>query len=149
MFVRSRDVNIFPREEVACQNLVKKVGSNETSDDNSASPLKMVDRLKRMLDGTEKSATNNNYHDVGFIFGSAAIVERLWSKANFIQTKHRRRMTPMLFESLLFLKENSRFWNDATVLKAVQMTSRKTEKKISEDQATLTIESETIDSDCD
>jgi hypothetical protein len=53
--------------------------------------------------------------------GSAAEIERVWSQGELILRKARRGMTPLLFETLLFLKFNKRFWDLALVSKAVKM----------------------------
>ena len=80
----------------------------------------MKDRLQKIKDQGGMSVSEGPYHDVGFIFGSSAEVERLWSKALHIFSSTRRRMTVMMFECLLYLKENRRHWNDGTVLLALQ-----------------------------
>ncbi len=45
----------------------------------------------------------DEYQNLNFIFGSAAKVERLFSMASFVLTRSRKRMTPQLFEAILFL----------------------------------------------
>ena len=46
--------------------------------------------------------------------------ERLFSEAKYIMAPHRRGMSPIVFESLLFLKKNLRFWDVKTVAAALQ-----------------------------
>jgi hypothetical protein len=53
--------------------------------------------------------------------GSSAEVERLWSVAKYILTDHRKRLTPQLFEALLFLKQNKDFWGLTEVVEAIRM----------------------------
>lgn len=43
--------------------------------------------------------------------GSAAVVEQLWSKADCIYTKRRAGLSPLVFEMIMFLKENRDLWN--------------------------------------
>jgi hypothetical protein len=50
------------------------------------------------------------YVNCDFIYGSSAEVERLWSVAKYILTDQRKRLTPQMFEALLFLKQNKEFW---------------------------------------
>jgi hypothetical protein len=59
--------------------------------------------------------SGSEYVDTRFIFGSAAEVERLWSIAKHVLTDHRQSMTPLLFEAILFLRINERFWGADTV----------------------------------
>lgn len=53
-----------------------------------------------------------------FILGSVAEVERLWSIAGNILSNNRKKMSPLFFESLLFLKVNRNYWDLALVLEA-------------------------------
>jgi hypothetical protein len=78
------------------------------------------------------------YMNTGFILGSAAEVERLWSHAGNILTKGHRAMTPMLLKALLFLKMNKCFWDQCLVLEAyiMQCTSRSA-KRIQADEEQL------------
>jgi len=70
---------------------------------------------------TKKSKLNSNedpYINCDFILGSAAEVERLWSTCKYILCENRRRLTPQLFEALVFLKVNGRFWDAKMVSQA-------------------------------
>ena len=70
--------------------------------------------------------------NAGFVFGSTAMIERLFSNAKNILSDNQCSMSPMLFESIIFLKFNDRFWDQSTVVNAVkdarsaQKTSRQT-----------------------
>lgn len=80
----------------------------------------MAERLaKRRKIASEASG----YMDSRFILGSAAEIERLFSSAKHILTVGRRAMTPQLFEALIYLKYNSRFWNAPLVSKAIYGTA--------------------------
>jgi hypothetical protein len=124
------------REKVACQRLLKceqrlcNVAAGRTGDDDpdnidddeddaegEESPENMKDRLKKAR--LDPSTAMDPYVDCSFIFGSAAEVERLWSVASYVLTDQRSRMTPMLFEAILFLRYNERFWNQGMVTKAI------------------------------
>ena len=50
-----------------------------------------------------------------FSLGSSAEAERLFSLANFVMAQHRQRMTPEIFEAIVFLKLNSDYWDAETV----------------------------------
>ena len=79
-----------------------------------------IDSFVRISQSDVTNENNTNrYVNCDFIFGSCAEVERLWSIAKFILTDERRgRMTPGMFEALLFLKINKRFWGLEDVVKA-------------------------------
>jgi len=49
--------------------------------------------------------------------------ERLFSEEKHIMAPHRRNMSPAVFEALLFLKKNDRFWNPYTVGVAMRKTT--------------------------
>lgn len=55
------------------------------------------------------------YRDFSLILGSVAIIERLGSIAGKILTDHRKEITPIVFEALLFLRMNVDYWNVPTV----------------------------------
>jgi len=52
------------------------------------------------------------------VYGSAAEVERLWSMAGKVLTKDRASMSPLVFESIMYLKYNAGMWNLADVVDA-------------------------------
>ena len=55
------------------------------------------------------------YKNIDFICGCAAEVERLWSICKYILTNVRSRLTPNLFEALVFLKVNHEYWDARSV----------------------------------
>lgn len=56
-----------------------------------------------------------------FILGSAAEVERLWSRAKHVYTDSRSCLYPITFEAILFLKTNHDLWDIADVREAMEM----------------------------
>lgn len=76
----------------------------------------MKDRIKKRKAGVIEGDLTSPYKNVDFICGSAAEVERLWSIAKYILTDNRSRMTPAMFESLLFLKTNVEYWDVPMVM---------------------------------
>lgn len=66
------------------------------------------------------SSAAQEYVNCDFILGSVAEVERIWSISKHVLTVERRLMTPQLFESIVFLKYNERFWNEQLVSKAIK-----------------------------
>ena len=65
------------------------------------------------------TSAGDDYVDCSFIMGSVAEVERVWSMVKFILSDHRKRMALELFESLLFLRYNERFWYPSLIAMAV------------------------------
>lgn len=67
---------------------------------------------------------SSEYINCDFIPGSAVEVERLWSHAELILRTARRKMSPILFEALLFIKFNHRFWDVHLVADAISEVRR-------------------------
>ncbi len=74
---------------------------------------------ERMAKRRKRDEETSSYIDCNFILGSIAEVERVFSFAKYLLSDTRRCMTPQLFEALMFLKINSRFWDAALVEKAI------------------------------
>ena len=62
-----------------------------------------------------KVLEKTRYINCDFILGSAAEIERIWSISKNILNNSRKSMTPLLFESLLFLKLNKNYWDQKLV----------------------------------
>jgi len=61
------------------------------------------------------------YVDVGkLICATSNCCERLFSEAKYIMLPHRRSMSPIVFEALIYLKKNEKFWNVKTVAVAMK-----------------------------
>ena len=67
--------------------------------------------MQERLSKKRSIVTESKYIDCTFIKRSTAEVERLFSIAKNVMTKNRKRLTPQLFEAILFLKMNERLWN--------------------------------------
>ena len=97
------------------------------------------DRMKKRKAGELERSQHSPYQNVDYICGSAAEVERLWSLCRYILTNQRSRMTPNLFEVLVFLKVNHDYWDARSVqlayTKALNSQSDKVEAMIDEDEA--------------
>ena len=83
----------------------------------------------------------SKYINCDFIMGSAAIVEQLWSKGGCVYTSRRFGMSPMVFEMIMFLKENADLWKIDNVVIADERrkdTNKDTraKKKIDENNIT-------------
>ena len=112
-------------ETEACEPLLKgNVGSIDSEIDQDTTPASpdLDMRLKRICEKTPNHL-DSPYIDCNFIFGSAAQVEQMWSQAKYILSQQRSRMTPLLFETILYLKINDRFWDMNTVKEAINMAA--------------------------
>ena len=58
--------------------------------------------------------------DLSWINPTTVLVEQLFSKCRHVLTFSRRRMLPQrLFQSIVFLKENSEYWNESVIQQMV------------------------------
>jgi hypothetical protein len=94
--------------------------------DSPASPIGMSSHIKKTKENKKPSCSalvksTSPYVNCDFIYGSAAKVEWLWSLAKMILSSQRASLTPLMFESLLFLRVNERFWDLNTIIEALAM----------------------------
>jgi hypothetical protein len=67
-------------------------------------------------------SSNKAYIDVfKLISPTSNTCERLFSEAKYILVPQRRGMSPVTFESIIFLKKNRKYWDVNTVAKAMRM----------------------------
>ena len=64
---------------------------------------------------------NAGFIDSSFIIGTTDVVERFFSECKNVLTDKRYRMTPFVFESIMFLKANAALWNAEDVAQAILM----------------------------
>jgi hypothetical protein len=139
-------------EKSACLPLLKPISTTNDSSTNNDADVSDGDdnqepgspdfeaRVCRSLEERENEGQDESpYVNCNFIFGSTAEVERLWSISSYILTKQRRRMTPQLFESILFLRYNERFWDLDLVVQAMkedrmEQYSQRVEKLVGENE---------------
>jgi len=121
-------------EETACRFLLKKKDvahdSSEDEDDDTQelSTLEKLQRHRKKLkthrSSNTHSSANKNYIDVfKLISPTSNSCERLFSEAKYILIPQRRGMSPVTFESLIYLKKNRKFWNVNTVARAMKMNA--------------------------
>ncbi|OWZ12070.1 hypothetical protein PHMEG_00014818 [Phytophthora megakarya] len=56
------------------------------------------------------------YNDLRYMLGKSVAVARLYSMAKCVMVDKRRSMAPDMFERIMYLNPNPRFWNSRTVL---------------------------------
>ena len=70
-----------------------------------------------------------------FILGSVAEVERLWSICSKVIDKDQHSMSPLMLQTILFLKVNSDYWGPSVIAKADAMRrSKRVDRKIAEEE---------------
>ena len=146
-------LHLTPEEKTACER-VRNQGHEEEEGDNTdieslARRLKI--RMKKRKAGVLESSRLSPYINVNFICGSAAEVERLWSIAKYILSNTRSRLTPNLFQALMFLKINQEYWDCRSVQQAYtearkQAQSERVKKMMEEDEE---VEGDDLDIDVD
>ena len=102
-------------EKEAVKHL-RRASNDEEIKHVATSSLSIHERLakRRKLKGQLDEYVNRD-----FILGSVAEAERVWSVAKYILSEHRSSLTPRMFEALIFLRYNERFWYTGLDAKAV------------------------------
>ena len=132
------------REAEACKKLLiappVEDEDSDSEDDEPATLERVLEqrvKKRKLLKEQKKSAvaaisSKQLYQDPSkFICATSNCCERLFSEAKYILVPHRSAMSPILFEALLFLKKNKRFWSLELVSKA--MTNKPTEAQLQRD----------------
>jgi transcription initiation factor IIF auxiliary subunit len=133
--------SLLPAEKKALK-AYRRVGSDDdnVADERIDGPIDVTkmfdDKIKAQKSETKRKGSR--YINTDFVLASAAIVERLWSKADAILCQRRQNLNPVVVECLLFLKENRVWWNIQDVKKALEMVKRQNksarlEKKLEEE----------------
>ena len=103
-----RKGDLSNEEVIACQHLIVNAveGTNraDTTHTTVENYLEAIKKKPRVEEG--------DYGDVSIFLGSCVEVERVWSFAKYILTNTQSSMTPVLFETIIFLKYN---WSHVTV----------------------------------
>jgi hypothetical protein len=71
--------------------------------------------------------TESPYVECGYILGSVAEVERLWSLAKYVTPHHRQKTHPVNVEAQMYLKVNCSYWNVGSVHDALVELNMMTE----------------------
>ena len=93
-----------------------EVASSMTFEDASTSS---TSSMEQRLAKRRKLRSSAEYMDAKFLLGSSAEVERVFSAGKLVLSQNRKAMSPQLFEALIFLVYNNRFWDVALVGDAI------------------------------
>ena len=130
---RGAESTLSVHEKAACQKLLAT--RNPSRGNTAVKNLTM--RQKIASNKAKKSSQEGVYVNCGFILGTVAEVERLWSIGGNVYRDNRMRMSPILFESVLFLKVNKSYWDLGLVSEAMKSTrSESVVKRLAEDGIT-------------
>ena len=102
----------------------------EPSSEDDQEPVSVLEKLhanrkkrrKLSKDDDEPSFNSKDYRNVSkIVCATSNCCERLFSEAKYVMVPHRRGLSPIVFEALLYLKKNRKYWNVRTVSKAIRM----------------------------
>jgi HD-GYP domain-containing protein (c-di-GMP phosphodiesterase class II) len=80
---------------------------------------KYAEKMKKVKKRrTSSGQDEQRYIDCTFIHGTSCGVETLFSTARRVLTDYRKSMSPYMFECLMFLKYNRRYWTAVTFARA-------------------------------
>ena len=110
------------------RNTVKKLlMSADVSGDCEELEQTAEEQMRKAL--MRRRVASGEYENANFVLASAAEVERVWSMARYLLTTQRSRMSPKLFECMMFLKYNVGYWSVETVRDAVQILTKEMKEK--------------------
>lgn len=104
------EVTDLTADEVAVQPVAPRLSMADSIDRDT-----QADTVKARI-----SSTKDRYIDLSFINPTSVDTERLFSEAKLTNTDLRQSMTPRNLEARLFLRNNSRYWNLATMLQVLK-----------------------------
>jgi hypothetical protein len=82
---------------------------------------KRLDKLLKSSNEKKRGGeVNDEYIDASFILGTNDIVERFFSTSKNILSEERSKLTPYMFECLVYLKANRHFWGQQEVAEAMR-----------------------------
>ena len=75
----------------------------------------------------DDNSGENSCVDAGFVVGTNDIIERFFSHCGLVLTKHRESFSPFMFECVMFLKANRKFWgvNDISAARTMKEAETK------------------------
>ena len=119
---REDDLTVF--EERACASLLK-TNYEVTSVEKPSTLAQLIKDRKRKA----KDIQGDSKYEAGYILASAACVEQHWSVADTILTKQRQKLSPIVFEALLFLRSNWEYVTDSLIVQAIKLNQLATKSK--------------------
>ena len=106
-------------EAVSC--LEKKMPFVENENDSIDDEEKDIS----MLDLVNEDFSRRDYINADFILAGAVDVERLWSKVGSLLVDNRKRMSSLMMQTIMVLKENRSMWGSTDVFGAIERVRRR------------------------
>jgi hypothetical protein len=151
----ARGMPLTEEQRNSIQGLLVKPDNNQGTEDNESNAENSDEedtsetfsqalqrKLKRQKRERGLEQLGDKYLNLDMLPGTSVNCERLFSMAKFILSDTRKRTNPNLFEALLLLKVNTRFWSVYSVGEAMGLTAATT-------TATTNADDDDIGSDSD
>jgi hypothetical protein len=96
---------------------------NDVTEEESKLKMSFMEKIdykrRRMM---EEHGPKTKYVDLQFLLSTSNVVERLFSLARLSLTDQRKRMSPIVFEAMLYLQKNREYWSVIDVAQAMRNT---------------------------
>ena len=103
-----RLLNVDEKLAVAC---FKQHAVNPRPEEEKQASLASQALKRHYSEMEERAKRQSEYIDLKYIPSTSVVAESSLSVAKYVLSDHRRRMSPVVFNQILFLKLNRRFWN--------------------------------------
>ena len=91
----------------------KNAGEHQDDEDDDEVDVSLAEKISKRKKSIQ--SRSDIYRNCNFILGSFAEIERICSIVGNILKENRASMSPIVFESLLFLKANSKYWTQVVL----------------------------------
>ncbi len=119
---QGHEKNLFDDEAKAIAPWKLDPESGEDTSDKPISEFKMIKQAREKANKRKSAVVSpRSAYDPAIkkcVGGSAAEAERVWSMSGHVLIDHRSRMSPLIFELIMYLKYNSCLWGIADVVEA-------------------------------
>lgn len=120
--IDGKEANMSEEERSSCECLLKDEedgsGTNDAVEEDGGNDLIMDVLNERKRRREAMAAPKSRYRNASFVTGSASEVEGVWSFGDALYTKRRSSMSPVLFELIMFLRYNAKWWTMEDVIAA-------------------------------
>lgn len=129
--INGNETQLSFSEKASVSKLITSSTDSEVRTDNDEKFLTYYERLEAKRRRLEEAPTQ--YMNSKFISATSSSVERCFSAARWILTCLRKRMSPILFEAILFLKLNRELWDLKLVSSAMRIRPKERYTKLDDD----------------
>eukprot|EP00171_Calliarthron_tuberculosum_P022099 IDg22099t1 len=116
---KERDLSTSEKRAAAsCRLPLSRTAERDETEEDDISEMSYFDQIEAKRRRLNKRA---EFLVPNFLPATSCSAERVFSSAKWVLTDVRKRMSPILFEALLFLKVNRRLWDIKTVATAMKL----------------------------